>query len=206
MDDPTVEHIFEPFFTTKQPGLGTGLGLSVVHGIIHQHDGIILVDSRPGHGTTFQVFLPASIPDESPGPEPTVAPRRGAGERIMLVDDEEIVGRVGAGILTRLNYHVVTFNHPREALAALAAHPADFDLVVTDLTMPSMTGLALAGEVLHLRPGLPVILCTGFSGAIDASDLARVHVRSLVQKPFTVEQLARAVAEALAAAPTIAAK
>jgi PAS domain S-box-containing protein len=206
MDEPTVGHIFEPFFTTKQPGLGTGLGLSVVHGIIHQHDGIILVDSRPGHGTTFQVFLPASTPAESPGPEPAVAPRRGAGERIMLVDDEEIVGRVGAGILTRLNYHVVSFNSPHEALAALALHPADFDLVVTDLTMPSMTGLALAAEVLHLRPGLPVILCTGFSGAIDAGDLARAHVRSLVQKPFTVEQLARAVAEVLAAVPTVGAK
>ncbi|HVU16678.1 MAG TPA: PAS domain S-box protein [Candidatus Didemnitutus sp.] len=199
MNAETVDHIFEPFFTTKGPGIGTGLGLSVVHGIVHQHDGLIFVDSRPNHGTTFQIFLPATLPaDDGDLPQAASAPPRGAGERILLVDDEEIVGRVGAGILQRLNYHVVTFEKPRDALAALIEHPAEFDLVVTDLTMPGMTGLALANEVLRIRPGLPVILCTGFSGAVDASDLARAHINRLVQKPFTVEHLARAVAEALA--------
>jgi len=210
MEPATLNRIFEPFFTTKKPGAGTGLGLSVVHGIVHQHEGTILVYSEPGKGTTFQVFLPvfAGAPAMATAAGPA-SPLKGAGESVMVVDDEDMVVRVASGILKRLGYRVTVFTSPEAAWRAFLERPLDFDLVLTDLTMPTMKGIDLAAEIHRVRPGLPVVLCTGFTGAIEPEELVQLKVLGPVLKPFTVEALARAVADALhpaAAQPADAAR
>ncbi len=198
MDARTMERIFEPFFTTKRTGSGTGLGLSVVHGIVQKHDGIIIVASEVGKGTTFQVFLPVNRSGDSSVSNPAApAVRQGRGERIMVVDDEEMVVQVAAGILKRLNYTVVTFTNPFLALKALQEQPAACDLVVTDLTMPKMSGTELAVEMHRVRPDLPIVLCTGFIGAIAHTELDRLNVSGPLLKPFMLDAMAQAVGDAL---------
>jgi len=200
MDAATLKRIFEPFFTTKGPGQGTGLGLSVVLGIVEQHDGNVIVYSEPGKGTTFQIYLPVCAAASSVS-SPTLPPMliRGQGEHIMVVDDEAIVVSVAEEILQRLGYRISTFTDSLAALQAFQNSASDFDLVLTDLTMPKMKGTAMAAEMRMLRPGLPIVLCTGFGGAIDRGELTRLELFGPLLKPFTLEALAAAVAEALRA-------
>jgi PAS domain S-box-containing protein len=173
MTPDVLERIFEPFFTTKGVGEGAGMGLAVVHGIVTNHAGAITVDSTPGQGTSFAIYLPR-LPDGT-GPEGDASDPllRGMG-RVLFVDDEESLGRLGREILSPMGYEVVTCTSSHEALEAFQASPEWFDLVITDQTMPYMIGEVLAQEIRRIREDIPIILCTGFSHAIDA-DKAREY-------------------------------
>ncbi len=198
MDPPTLGRIFEPFFTTKPVGEGTGLGLSVVHGIVKAHNGAITVESQRGRGSRFRIYLPAlkERVDERRNSGPALL--RGNGEHILFVDDEPALVSLGRRALQRLNYRVTGTTQPEEALAMLRANPAEFDLVITDLTMPDLTGTDLAAEIQQVRSDLPVILATGYGGAIGT---APPGIRAVIHKPATLEQLATEVHRVLRADP-----
>jgi nitrogen-specific signal transduction histidine kinase/DNA-binding response OmpR family regulator len=188
-----MDHLFEPFFTTKAPGAGTGLGLAVVHGIVRSHEGTISVYSRAGEGTTFQVYFPVSgvLPDSTPN---TVAELpRGRGEKILFVDDESGIVNLATTVLGQLGYRPMGFTIPAEALKTFAAGPLSFAAAITDLTMPDMTGIELAGHLQRLQPGLPVMLTTGYSGAIDIDRSACSGFAEILGKPFTMRSLAEAL-------------
>jgi CheY-like chemotaxis protein/anti-sigma regulatory factor (Ser/Thr protein kinase) len=201
MSAEIIERIFEPFFTTKEPGKGTGLGLAVVHGIVQQHEGVIVVYSVVGKGTSFQIYFPvikavanARIPAT---PSSTPISRRGAGRCIMVVDDESLVLSVTENILRRAGYRVMPFNDPVMALKAFSETPAAFDLIITDLTMPRIKGTKLAADIRQIRPGIPVILSTGFGGDLDYKAIQASGLSGPLQKPFTSEALLEAVMAAL---------
>ena len=195
--DPGVQaRIFDPYFTTKEPGKGTGLGLSVVHGIVQSHGGAIQVISEVGKGTTFKVFLPRADPVEEPEPSSAQALPKGA-EKILLVDDEAALVEIGKQMLEFLGYQVEARTNPAEALELLRADPTRFDAVITDMTMPRLTGMSLAREILAIRPGIPTILCTGFSDQANEEKAQSVGIRALLYKPMTMQGLATAVRAAL---------
>ena len=203
MTPEVLERIFEPFFTTRPLGEGSGLGLAVVQGIVQDHGGQIFVHSTPGKGTTFDVELPAAgVQRAEPVPVPGVAPR-GAGERLLVVDDEPVIARVVSEQLRRLGYLVTSVNDPEEALELVAEDPDDFDLLLTDLQMPRMDGVELAARVARLRPELPVVLSTGNRWSVPASTARAAGIREIVDKPFRIEELAHALRAVLkgAAAP-----
>ncbi len=193
-----LERIFDPFFTTKKRGVGTGLGLSVVHGIVKRHAGAITVESQPGRGTTFRVLLPtADMPQAAPELDPGSLPT--GRERVLVVDDEPQLASALKKMLERLGYRVETCTSGGEALEAIR-HRSDeppFDLVITDMTMPGISGKDLARELHRLYPGLPVILCTGFSEKIDAEGARAAGCRAFLMKPVALRELAVAVREAL---------
>ncbi|MCP4154699.1 MAG: PAS domain S-box protein [bacterium] len=189
-----MERIFDPFFTTKKTGEGTGLGLSVVHGIVRSFDGEISVESVPGKGTTFHIFIP--VLEEKKGAEnvaQSTVPR--GSERILLVDDEEILVDMTNKMLTRLGYDVVPVNDSLKALEIFKADPAHFDLVLTDLTMPDLTGKQLAVEILKIKPGCPIILCTGFSGKVERDEIKAIGIKALIMKPYTKKIMAETIRE-----------
>jgi CheY-like chemotaxis protein len=169
MGEEVRKRIFEPFFTTKPVGEGTGLGLSVAYGIVKNHKGNITVYSEPRRGSIFRVYLPkvdtgASVAPETPKPIPI--PR--GNERILLVDDEEFIVKAVQNMLQHLGYKVTTLMDNREALKLFSADPSQFDLVITDQTMPFMTGEDLGKELMRIRPDIPIILCTGYSDLISS--------------------------------------
>jgi PAS domain S-box-containing protein len=191
------ERIFEPYFTTKGKGEGTGLGLSLVHGIVSGLGGVVNVYSEPGHGTTFKVYLPL-IAGADPGEVEVaseVAP--GGEESILVVDDEEAITHLERRILEKLGYRVTEFTASEEALQAFRAAPEGFDLVITDMTMPKLNGDELAREVLRIRPGMPIIICTGFSGLIDPEKAKAMGISEFMLKPVEKAELARAVRRVL---------
>ncbi|OPZ58555.1 MAG: Wide host range VirA protein [Deltaproteobacteria bacterium ADurb.Bin510] len=194
MDEATQARIFEPFFTTRKQGSGTGLGLAIVHGIVTGLGGCISVQSRPGSGSTFEVYLPkheaAALP--AAADEAEAAPR-GAGQHILVVDDDQALLKMTSLILSKLNYRVTACGSAVEALAAFAAAPADFDLVFTDQIMPRMTGAQFAVKVMELRPEIPVIIATGFSEKLTPEAARQLGLRHFLQKPFTRQQLARVI-------------
>jgi CheY-like chemotaxis protein len=196
MPPEILPRIFDPYFTTKEKGEGTGLGLAVVHGIVESHGGFIRVESAPGSGAAFEVHFPAI---QSPEPaRPAAAQGLPTGsERILLVDDEAALVDVGRLSLERLGYRVTALGDSREALERFRAAPGDFDLVITDMTMPHLTGDRLASELLALRPALPVILCTGFSAGITPEKALALGIREFIQKPLVIGELAAAVRRAL---------
>jgi PAS domain S-box-containing protein len=197
MDRLIQEKIFDPFFTTKKIGQGTGLGLSVVHGIIKQHKGEITVVSEPEQGTTFHIYLPV-IDQEDVQAERVVMDSIPKGsERILLVDDEPVITHMLERVLIRLGYTVTVFSSSIEALEVYKKSPDDFDLVITDMTMPEMTGAELTSKLLALRPDLPVILCTGFSETIDEAKAKSLGIRGYVMKPIDKRTLANAIRKAL---------
>ena len=191
-----LERIFDPFFTTKEQGRGTGLGLPVVYGIVKDHGGGIVVESEPGRGTTVRVLIPRTEPVEEP-PEviPDVLPR-GGSERILYVDDEEGLVATTGEMLRRLGYDVVTTTGSVEALKLFTAHPGRFDLIITDQTMPLLTGTELVREIRHLRPDMPVLLCSGFMDDDEGTirQEARVAgIAEVLRKPVDRDEMARAI-------------
>jgi PAS domain S-box-containing protein len=189
--------IFDPYFTTKAKGVGTGLGLAVVHGIVRKSGGAIQVDSVPGQGSTFHILLPRVDQPTVQMVEPLGIPA-GGSERILFVDDEMMLAGIGQQMLKKLGYDVVARTSPVEALELFKAKPDHFDLVVTDQTMPGMTGDALAREMMTIRPGLPVVICTGYSQSIDEKKAFEMGIRGFVMKPILINQIAVAVRKALA--------
>jgi nitrogen-specific signal transduction histidine kinase/CheY-like chemotaxis protein len=189
--------IFEPFFTTKGPDEGTGMGLSVVHGIVTSHGGTIAVTGAPGQGATFEVYLPRFIAVlAAPASPAEDLPLRGQG-CVLLVEDEAMLARVGQAHLERLNYEVVTCLSSVEALEAFRAAPQRFDLVITDQTMPQMTGDALAQVLRRIRPDIPIILCTGFSHTMDPDSARTLGIDAWLAKPWQARELATTIQRVL---------
>lgn len=196
MDAATLERIFDPYFTTKEIGKGSGLGLSVVQGIVKRHEGAIDVRSTPEKGTVFHVFLPAIVP-KAESREEEDAPFTGGTERILLVDDEQTVLEVSSEILEMLGYEVVARTSGTEAMEAFRTDPRGFDLVITDFTMPKMTGVELAGKIMDIRPHIPVILCTGFSERIDERRAGGIGIRAFAIKPLKINEFAGLIRKVL---------
>lgn len=191
------QRIFEPFFTTKPSGEGTGLGLSVVHGIMQTHEGLIELSSEPGKGTLFELYFPALEDAESrPEIKPEEAPR-GHGERLLVVDDEEPLLAVIKKALERSGYGVTTASSPEEAIRLLKANPSEFALALTDLTMPNMPGVALAKELWKLRPDIRIALMTGYSGSMTLAAAKEMGFVDLLFKPLTSADLKTAIHRAL---------
>jgi PAS domain S-box-containing protein len=199
MPQEVMQHIFEPFFTTKGPHAGTGLGLSVVYGIVEQHGGWIDVSSEPGKGTVFSIFLPEAVGGrEQAEPEP---PARagisgGDGEQILLVEDEELVRRLAAVVLRRSGYGVVEATTAEEALERLDKND-QFALVFSDVVLPGMSGVKLADAVLAQHPGLRVLLCSGYTDGKSQWPLIRERKFNFLDKPYSVDGLLEAVRRAL---------
>jgi len=196
MTSETVKRIFDPYFTTKDTGEGTGLGLSVAHGIVKTHGGTITVYSEPGNGATFHVYLPLILEEErevkaSEDPLPT------GTERILFIDDEEALVEIGSRILEQLGYEVVAKKSSVQALELFRAEPDRFDLVITDMTMPRMTGDKLAREFMKLRPQIPIMLCTGHSRLISEKKAKEIGIKAFVMKPLVMRNLAETVRKVL---------
>ena len=199
MDVVQVERIFDPFFTTKPVGAGTGLGLSLVHGIVLDHGAALEVESRPGAGTTFSVYLPLTEAEPAQEPLPRAAPP-GNGETVLVVDDEQSLVHLAEEVLAALGYEPVGCVGALQALRTFAAAPQRFDAVLTDAIMPDMSGTELISELRRLRPGLPAILMSGYGGP-DLSAAARAAgVELLLTKPLTALDLAQCLADVLARA------
>jgi PAS domain S-box-containing protein len=198
MDTGTRERIFEPFFTTRAPGIGSGLGMAVVHGIMQHHRGGIVVESQLGKGTTVDCFFPALPDAEDEKPLPARETPPGRGERILCVDDEPLLAETTRRRLTRLGYQVTICTNPRAAVEQLKQNPDGFDLVLSDYTMPEMTGHELASVLAQLGCKVPVILITGVVGDLPETQLLAPNVCGVVRKPLTRDELATAVRRGLA--------
>ena len=196
MESGVKDRIFEPYFTTKGKGEGTGMGLAVVHGIVKSYDGAITVDSEPGKGTVFQVFLPKIEGQISSEPKGAFQLPVGT-ERILLIDDERSILDVMQQMLERLGYTVDARSDSTEALEAFRENSDGFDLVITDYTMPEMTGENLAKAILGIRPDVPVILCTGFSEQIDEEKSKAIGIRAFVMKPIIMGEMAKTIRQVL---------
>jgi len=191
-----IDRIFDPYFTTKEVGKGTGMGLAVVHGIVQGHNGLITVESELGKGTTFSIFFPvvkkeAVVETETDEDLPT------GNERILFVDDEESIAKLGHQILERLGYKLESTTSPIEALALFRSQPDQFDLVITDLTMPKMTGDKLVKEILNVRSDIPIVLCTGFSEKIDEKKAKEIGASDYIEKPLDTRDFAFKVRKVL---------
>ena len=197
MDKKTADRIFEPYFTTKEVGKGTGLGLAVIHGIVKDYKGFIEVESEPGKGSTFHIYIPVM---EEVATVPKVQENKTLAtgtERILIVDDEKIIADLQGTILERLGYAVTSKKDSREALEEIRANPDDFDLLITDQSMPYLSGAELAEEVLKIRPNMPIILCTGYSSVITKEDALAIGIKKYAKKPVDRLTLATIVREVL---------
>jgi signal transduction histidine kinase len=197
MDSKTLDRIFDPFFTTKDPGEGTGLGLSVVHGIIKSHGGAVRVISRPGEGAEFKVYFPAMRHATGLGKRPEL-PLPAGTETILLVDDETALLEMEKKTLESLGYRVEAVIRGSEALDRFGSDPDRYDLVITDMTMPRMTGKELAARLVNIRPDIPVILCTGCAETETGEDPHETEgVRIVLTKPVSKKQMAWKIREIL---------
>jgi signal transduction histidine kinase/ActR/RegA family two-component response regulator/CHASE1-domain containing sensor protein len=198
MDAKTLDHLFDPFFTTKDVGEGTGLGLSVVHGIVSSHGGRIFVESEPGIGTTFTIYLPSAAPltsSETVGPVVTEAVR--GHEHVLLVDDDLPLLQTTTEMLEALGYRVTACGDPGEALIKMNECAASYDIVLTDQAMPALTGTELAQEFLKIRPDLPIVVATGFSNYVTAESTVDLGLKGYVSKPYRMHDLGKALRAAL---------
>ncbi len=191
------EKAFDPFFTTKQKGEGSGMGLAVVHGIVKKHEGAIRLESEEGKGTTVSVFLPVFDGGEREKIPSVPAEILKGKERILFVDDEESQVSTVRPLLERLGYRVTVEMDPRRALDLFRSQPDAFDLVITDQIMPHLPGKQLAQELLGIRPGIPIILCTGFSETVDEDKAIGIGIREFILKPFTVKEISELIRRAL---------
>jgi len=196
IDSVIIDKIFDPYFTTKPVGKGTGMGLSIVHGIIKSHDGAISVYSEPGKGSTFKILFP--VVGESPTGDKeklNILPK--GDETILFVDDEEFIVEIGKNILERLGYRVNTRTDPESALETFRLNPHKYDLIFTDMTMPKMTGAEMAQRLLEIRPDMPIILCTGFSEKISKESAREIGIQKYIEKPLNKRELSIAIREVL---------
>lgn len=205
MSDEVIRRLFEPFFTTKGVGHGTGMGLSVVHGIVSAAGGCIKVDSRAGFGSSFTLHLPHLREAQGPRVTMGIGDVRGGHERIMVVDDEEFLVEMLRQTFSELGYRVDGFERSEDAREAFSRNPDGYDLVITDQTMPRLSGYELACTILGRRPGLPVVICTGFSETLQLEMVRSAGVRELVLKPYEPQLMARLVRDLLDQVPGAAA-
>jgi len=199
MTAEVMDRIFEPYFTTKKTGEGTGMGLSVVHGIVKSHGGEIAVTSEPVKGTTFDIYLPLTKNSPASGVK-TQTQTNGGCEHILFVDDERDLVEMGKQMLEKMGYQVTISTSSIEALEIFNNSPLQFDLVITDQTMPLMTGTQLTRELLQIRPDIPVLLCTGFSESVNKENFRNMGIGSFIMKPIIKKELAHIIRELLAEA------
>jgi PAS domain S-box-containing protein len=197
IDKSVIDRIFEPYFSTKEIDKGTGLGLAMVHGIVKSYGGNIRVYSEPGKGSAFHVYLPVIQTQDETKETRVISPVEGGKERILLVDDEEQIVRMSQQMLERLGYHVTARTSSIETLEAFRAAPDKFDLVITDTTMPNMTGIELARKLMEIRSDIPIIICTGFSEKISSDKATAMGIRGYVMKPVVKSELAKRIREVL---------
>ena len=183
-----ADRVFDPFFTTKREDRGTGMGLAVVHGIVDRLGGVVTMESQEGQGAVFTIRLPSvagDLDEVAPSPpQPAFS-----GERILFVDDETLQVDLATQMLDRMGYRVTAFSRSTEALAAFRNSPEAFDLVITDMTMPDLTGDRLAGEILAIRPDVPVIICTGYSEQISEERATALGLKGFALKPLIMADL-----------------
>jgi CheY-like chemotaxis protein len=197
------ERIFDPYFTTKEQGKGSGLGLSVVQGIVKKHRGVITCKSKPGEGTTFDIYFPEIDSREKQvkcleDVEPHIEISNSTGtERILFIDDDSTLGYLAYELLGGLGYEVVTKTSSIEALNLFKERPDKFDLVITDMTMPVMTGDRLAQKILEIRRDIPIILCTGYSEYISKEKAESIGIREFIMKPFEMKDMAITIRKVL---------
>lgn len=198
MPQLVLDRLFEPFFTTKAPGVGTGLGLSVVHGVVQNHEGAIVVKSGPGEGTRFEVYLPAINSPSWPGGEIVVnkKPEPKVGKRILFVDDESAIARLAQVMLKSLGHSATTCATPSEGLSTFKAEPQQFDVIITDLTMPGMTGVELARAIREVNTTIPIILSSGFADEVPDETLRALQISEVLPKPFQMQSLGAAIERA----------
>ncbi len=199
MTPEIIDMIFDPYFTIKEVGKGSGLGLSVVHDIILNHGGFVKVESKLRQSSTFHAFFPCigeeSIPEEKTITEFDDIPT--GTEKILFIDDMKMMTTIGKGMLEKLGYFVTTKEDSSEALSLFQSDPVQFDLVITDQIMPKFTGTELAKHFLKIRPDIPIILCTAYSGPIDELKAQKIGIREYVKKPFNKQSLARTIRKVL---------
>lgn len=196
IDSSILDRIFDPYFTTKQAHLGTGMGLAMVHGIVTKYNGNITVNSQPGHGTQFQVFLPlCSVVSEIKAPDP-VESLSGRG-RLLFIDDEPSILNLGAQYLSQLGYEVQASNDAVEALKLYQRAPNRYDLVITDMTMPKLTGEVLARKIFEINPDTPVIMCSGYHNEVVTNRIYALGVKTFLKKPYQMRRLAKVIQQAL---------
>jgi len=197
MSDEVRQRIFEPFFTTKEKGKGTGMGLAVVYGIVKAHGGAISVQTEVGQGSTFEVFLPQAQGPKAHKEEASTFALPTGTERILFVDDEELLVEMARGMLEGLGYHVTVAANGTEAWNLFLEDPSRFDLIITDQTMPDLTGLALAQKMLKVRKEMPIILCTGHSEMASAEKAREIGIRAFLMKPLMRKELAESIRRVL---------
>ena len=197
MEQGIIDRIFDPYFTTKEKGKGTGLGLAVVDGIIKSHGGHISVYSETGKGTEFKVHLPVIQPHETETQDETDISIQRGNERILLVDDQDMVVQMEKQMLERLGYNVTARTGSMDALEAFRTQPDKFDLVITDMTMPNLTGDKLALELIKIRSDIPVIICTGFSEMMSKEKAATFGIKGFLMKPVVMKDLSKKIREVL---------
>lgn len=192
-----IGNIFDPFFTTKEVGKGTGMGLSIVYRIIKDYGGTVTVESQEGKGSVFRLYIPRSR-HEAVAEDVAKEELPKGRETVLFIDDEELLVEMGKNILERLGYHVIAHQSSLDALSTFQKSPGDFDVVITDQTMPDMTGVEVATRMLRIRPDIPIILCSGYSSFVDETNAKSHGIKEFVQKPFskgTIAQLIRKVLE-----------
>ena len=196
MDQSTIDRIFDPYFTTKKEGKGTGLGLSVVHGIIKSHGGHISVYSEPDKGSELHVYLPVIKNQQETGKINTRPIEKG-NERILVVDDQKMIVEIQQKLLKRLGYNVTARTSSLEALKTFQANPDDFDLIITDMTMPNMTGDQLAKKIMEINTNVPIILCTGFSEKMSKEKAELLGIKDFLMKPVLLKDLSLTIRRVL---------
>jgi len=201
MNKDIMKNIFDPFFTTKERGKGTGMGLSVVHGIVKHMNGAIKVYSEPGNGTEFQVYLPIVKSNFETQEIQPKEPLQSGTEQVLLVDDEESIIVMEKQVLERLGYQVTSHTSSIEALEVFKADPKKFDIVISDVSMPKMSGDKLAVEMIKIRPGIPILLCTGYSKSMTDEKTKSLGIKGFIEKPLVIKDLARKIREVLDKAP-----